>query len=66
MTWQPENNLRFSVNYDFKLKTNVETELSDEFSRISQVKMEGRWSKGVKNALNVMCLNIFIITDKKL
>jgi len=52
MIWQPENNLRVSLIYNYKIKINQETELDEEFSKINTVILEGRWSGGVKNSLN--------------
>ncbi len=49
--WQPTSNVRLSSTIGMIKKENIAAE-TDEFSKIQEAQIEGRWSQGIQNALS--------------
>ncbi|MGL1885673.1 MAG: hypothetical protein OCD76_04085 [Reichenbachiella sp.] len=52
LIWQPKNNLRFSTIYQLSYKENEKAMEMTEKSETNTIRLESRWSNGVKNSLN--------------
>jgi len=51
LIWQPQNNLRFSLDYTLSQRKNKNDIEEPESSNVNTLKFESRWSNGVKNSM---------------